>query len=141
MRNNDLSNRTAPTILFDLDLLLEQETVKRSGIDKILSLFTAMEPSYKVNRVMRDTLIRLWNKHDVQIGLFTFDLEWEHDEKKLHSLLFQYYVPYNRLVFCVDEVDLRKERAMYLFSGDSELVSCLSDIQAKHITQLQEVLR
>lgn len=141
MRGNDISNKVAPTILFDLDLILEHQAVDVKGIDKFLSLFKIKEPTYKVNRVTRDTLIRIWNRYDLQIGLFTFNLDWEQDEQRLHELLFRHYVPYNRIVFCVDDMDLRRERAMYLFSGDDELVSTLSDIQAKHIKQLPEVLQ
>lgn len=140
MRGGDLSNRVAPTVLFDLDLLLEPEKVSKKGIGKVLSLFKAIETKYVVNPVMRDTLIRLWNKHDLQIGLFTFDLDWEYEEHKLHELLFKYYVPYNRVVFCADEMDLRRERAIYIFSNDEDLVSTLSDIKAKHITELPGVL-
>ena len=141
MRGGDISNRTAPTFLFDLDLVLERETPKKKGIDKVLSLFKMPEPTYKVNRVMRDNLIRLWNHYDVNVGLFTFNLDWENNETELHSLLYKHYVPYNRIVYCVDEMDLRKERAMYIFSGNGELVSSLSDIQAKDISQLPEVLK
>lgn len=142
MRNNDISNKVAPTVLFDLDLLLEKEEKRYKGIGEMLvSLFNPPKEEYEINRVMRDKLIRIWNTFDVQIGLFTFDLDWELDEEKLHRLLFKYYVPYNRIVYCVDEMDLRKERFLYIFTDKEDLLSVLSDVKALHIEKLPEVLK
>ena len=142
MRGNDISNKVAPTVLFDLDLLLEKEEKRYKGIGEMLvSLFNPPKEEFEINRVMRDNLIRIWNIFDVQIGLFTFDLDWELDEEKLHRLLFKYYVPYNRIVYCVDEMDLRKERFLYIFTDKEDLLSVLSDVKALHIEKLPEVLK
>ena len=143
MRGNDISNKVAPTVLLDLDLLLEKEEKKGyKGIGEMLvSLFNPPKEEFEINSVMRDKLLRIWNVFDVQIGLFTFDLDWELDEEKLHRLLFKYYVPYNRIVYCVDEMDLRKERFLYIFTDKEDLLSVLSDVKALHIEKLPEVLK
>ena len=62
-------------------------------------------------------------------------------EEKLHRLLFKYYVPYNRIVYCVNEMDLRKERFLYIFTDKEDLLSVLSDVKALHIEKLPEVLK
>lgn len=141
MRGGDISNQVAPTILFDLNLLLEEKGKEPVSLwSKLTNIFTDKEDAPVINRVMRDKLIWIANTYDVNIGLFTFDLDWELEEASLHALLFKHYVPYNRIVFCTDENDLRRERPMFLFSGNGELVSVLSDMKAKNISELSEVL-
>ena len=146
MKRGDLSNVVAPVIMIELETLLKEVKEledKRGFMDKYILRIPRIgkKKEYEIPRNIRDYLNFIWEVRGYNITLFTFDLSWEDREEELTELLYANYVPFRKIVFCVDELDLERERFMYLFTEKEDLVSSLSHRGARHISELSEVLQ
>ena len=140
MKNGEISNKVAPYVLFDIDsLMFREEESKPFG--KLLNMFKSAEKrklQRKVSKEFVDTVTRVWNKHNVCIGLFTFDIGSYREE--LEEVLFDNNIPYTRVFLLEEWEDLRYLPNIYTFSNDDTLLSYLSSKRAKRYEDIWEVL-
>lgn len=142
MLGNDISNKQAPYIMFDIDSLMflpREKTV----ISRITDLFKTEEKKTlesDIDPIFSDTLQRVWDNNNVCIGLVTFDLL--NEKEALEEKLDKQMIPYTRIFQYTDWEQLRYfNRSIYTFSANEELISYLSRKDAMHISRIWEVLR
>jgi hypothetical protein len=143
MLGNDLSNKQAPYIMFDIDSLLFLEKEKTVWT-KVSDMFKSEETKYlerPINQDFVNLLHTVWRDHNVCIGLVTFALLDKPSLEKLYALLDKYFVPYTRVFDFLDWEDLRNfGYSIYTFSANNDLISYMSKKEAMHISRIREVL-
>lgn len=143
MRGNDLSNKQAPFIMFDIDSLLFVDKEKNRWT-KLTDVFKSEFTKY-IEREFNQDFIKLlnnvWHKHNVSIGLVSFSL-LSHDEvQELEKRLDGEFAPYTRIFSFFDWDELRSfSHGMYTFSNNDELLSYLSSKNAMKLERIREVL-
>lgn len=143
MRGNDLSNKQAPYILFDIDSFLFLEPEKETILDKVKSVLKSAERKYidrELNPEHVRMLQRIWGRHDICIGLFTSTLYEDYFLNELTDKLDAHYVPYTRLTHMTREQVRNFPFKIYTFSNNDELLSFLSDKNAMRVERIWEVL-
>lgn len=146
MRGNNLSNKSAPYVLFDIDSLLFIEPEKNVW-KSLKDTFKSHGTKYMerpINLKFINTLTILWHKHDISIGFVTFELHTQKEKEKLEELLAEIFVPYTRLMTYTEWEQLRifnnSVHSIYTFSANDELLSYISSTSALHISKIGEVL-
>jgi hypothetical protein len=151
VRNNNLSNRPAPSVAFHIDTLLFKPKIENpiSLGDKVKSIFKPAifktnEQLYlerPLNHKFRRTLEKLWMNNNITLVLVTTEFN-EDNRQDLEDLLAYHNVHYTRLETIGEWEDLRNKcfyDYMYLFSDNNNLISYLSVKNAKYIDTLWEV--
>jgi hypothetical protein len=142
MIRGDISNKQAPFVMFDIDSLLFQEKPKTIWT-KVSDVFKSDADKYlerPVNQKFLDTLHYVWHKHNVCIGLVSFDFPF-YAINELEEILQKNFVPYTNLFFYNEWEDLRNfGLSIYTFSANEELISYISRKEAMHINRIREVL-
>lgn len=144
MLHNDISNRQAPIIAFNVDnLLFIDEPKERSFIDKLKSLVQTDEDKFlsrKVNLNFVNQLNDIWTKHPYSIYLITFTPYSE----GIYSVLDKHSVSYTSLIEVTEWEELRSKcnlQYTYYFDSDEELLSYLSCGNALNIKELPHIIK
>jgi hypothetical protein len=151
VRNNNLSNRPAPSVAFHIDTLLFKPKIEHPiGLgEKLLSyikptMFKTKEQLYlerPINHKFRRTIERLWMNHNITLVLVTTEFT-EESRHELEEVLAYHNVHYTRLETIGEWEDLRNKcfyDYMFLFSDNTNLLSYLSVKNARFIDTLWEV--
>jgi hypothetical protein len=143
MIGNNISNRQAPYVMFDIDSLLFLEKEKTVWT-KVSDMFKTEEEKYLARPVNQDFINMLhmvWRDHNVCIGLVTFSLLDKPSIEKLYEILDKHFVPYTRVFDFMDWEELRNfGYSIYTFSANDDLISYMSKKEAMHISRIREVL-
>lgn len=135
MKNNNISNKEAPIIAFNIDNLLF-ETQPKSNIFDNLSLFFARK---QVNQQFVDTVNNIWYNYPYSIYLVSKQIVSE-AERTLEGIDIQA----TKVVHYTGIDNLRRllNYRFYLYiDNDRDLLSQLSSKNAIHIDELQNHLR
>lgn len=143
MKGNDLSNKQAPFVMFDIDSLLFLEKDKTVWT-KLADMIKSVDVKYlerEIDPEMISLLQSIWSKHNVCIGLVTFELYDDYYLNLLADKLEDKFVPYTRIFNFYDWEELRQfQYSIYTFSNNEELLSYLSRKDAMKIDRIWEVL-
>lgn len=142
MMNNNLSNKQAPYVMFDIDSLMYLPKEPRP-LDKVWNIFKTEEKiktEREVNPIFTRTLQRVWDNNNVCIGLFTTEMISE--TEAIEKTLDEEFVPYTRLFKFPEWEELRYfNQSIYTFSSNAELISYLSRNDAMFMDDIWEVLK
>lgn len=144
MLHNDISNKQAPILAFNVDnLLFKEKQGKSSIIDKIKNLIQSDRKKY-INRDIDMTFVNIinniWMKHPYSIYLITFS-PYKDD---LFTILDRNLVNYTSLVDLIEWEDVRHRCRLqftYYFDNDEELLSYVSMNNALHIRELPSLIK
>jgi type IV secretory pathway VirB4 component len=141
MLGGNLSNKQAPYVMFDMDSLMFVNNEEKSVIDKVTDFFKSEERKYldrEIDTDFANTLERVWRKHNVCVGIFSFH---PYDFDELEVKLYNQFVPYTRIFYFQEWEDLRRfNHSIYTFSNNEELLSYLSRKDAMKLERIWEVL-
>lgn len=143
MLGNNISNKQAPYILFDIDSLLfvEPKEIEKTVFTKVKDMFKTHEQKLverEFDPLFISRIEEIWAKHNLCIGLVTFDII--NEEQELIDRLSDKNVPYTRLFTFAEWEEMREFNAIYKVSKNAELLSYLSQNHAIHYDRLGEVL-
>lgn len=144
MLHNDISNKQAPILAFNVDnLLFKEKQGKSSIIDKVKSIIQSDRKKY-INRDIDMTFVNMinniWMKHPYSIYLITFS-PYKDD---LFNILDRYLVNYTSIVELFEWDDIRHRCRLqftYYFDNDEELLSYISMNNALHIRELPLLIK
>jgi len=144
MLHNDISNRQAPILAFNVDnLLFKKKQGKSSIIDKVKSIIQSDRKKY-INRDIDMKFVNMinniWMKHPYSIYFITF-YPYKDD---LLTILDRNSVNYTSLeeLFEWDELRRRCElQFTYYFDNDAELLSYVSMNNALRIRELPLIIK
>ena len=144
MLHNDISNKQAPILAFNVDnLLFKEKQGKSSIIDKIKNLIQSDRKKY-INRDIDITFVNMinniWMKHPYSIYLITF-YPYKYD---LLTILDRNSVNYTSLVELFEWDEIRHRCGLqftYYFDSDEELLSYVSMKNALHIRELPLIIK
>ena len=126
MLHNDISNKQAPILAFNVDnLLFKEEQGESSIIDRVKSLIQSDRKKY-ISREVDNTFINrinnIWIKYPYSIYFITFS-PYKDD---LFTILDRNLVNYTSLVDLIEWEDVRHRCGLqftYYFDNDEELLS------------------
>ena len=130
MRFNDISNRQAPIIAFNLDNLLYEEKSK--------SIFDAFKPR-KLNQTFLDVVNNIWYQYEFSVYLVS-----KEQVSETYSKLEDVDILYTSAIHYTGEDNLRRMlnyRFHLYVDKDRELLSVLSCRNAIHIDDIQDYIR
>lgn len=144
MLHNDISNKQAPILAFNVDNLLFKEEQEESFIiDRVKSLIQSDRKKY-INRDIDMTFVNkinnIWMKHPYSIYLITFS-PYKDD---LFNILDRNLVNYTSLVELFEWDEIRHRCGLqftYYFDNDEELLSYVSMNNALHIRELPLLIK
>lgn len=144
MLHNDISNKQAPILAFNVDnLLFKKKQGKSSIIDRVKSLIQSDRKKY-TNRDIDMTFVNMinniWMKHPYSIYLITF-YPYKYD---LLTILDKNSVNHTSLEELFEWDELRRRCALqftYYFDNDEELLSYVSMNNALHIRELPLLIK
>ena len=144
MLRNDISNKTAPIVAFNIDNILFKP--KEFGLfDKALSLFSFDRDKYfyferEVNYTNIDVINRVWARNEVSIYLVTFT-DYMDD---LNDFLSANEVSYTKLKK-INGIDNLQRQCMfsfyYYFDTDLDIINKLSQNNAKDFYSIFSLLK
>lgn len=144
MLHNDISNKQAPILAFNVDnLLFKEEQGESSIIDRVKSLIQSDRKKY-ISREVDNTFINrinnIWIKYPYSIYFITFS-PYKDD---LFTILDRNLVNYTSLVDLIEWEDVRHRCGLqftYYFDNDEELLSYVSMNNALHIRELPLLIK
>jgi hypothetical protein len=144
MLHNDISNKQAPILAFNVDnLLFKEEQGESSIIDRVKNLIQSDRKKY-INRDIDMTFVNMinniWMKHPYSIYLITFS-PYKDD---LFNILDKNLVNYTSLVELFEWEDIRHRCRLqftYYFDNNEELLSYVSMENALHIRELPLIIK
>ena len=144
MLHNDISNKQAPILAFNVDnLLFKEEQGESSIIDRVKSLIQSDRKKY-ISREVDNTFINrinnIWIKYPYSIYFITFS-PYKDD---LFTILDRNLVNYTSLVDLIEWEDVRHRCGLqftYYFDNDEELLSYVSMNNALHIRELPSLIK
>ena len=146
MLHNDISNKSAPIIAFNIDelLFMDKPYAGMSLVEKLKWKTESSKQRY-LNRPINSNFInmvnRLWNKYNYSIYFVSFKGEFL---DKIYSLLDTNSVNYTSIVTYNNWEELREAcelRFMYYFDSNLDLLSFISYKNALPIAQLSTIFR
>lgn len=146
MIKGNISNRTAPIIAFNVDLLfmdnVDSATTTLQKLKmKMLTLHKSKLATKKLDRGFISIIDRLWNKYTYSI--YFVNLE-EDKQEELYSILDQNNVNYTSLQIIRSREELREVCELqytYYFDKDEERLSYLSCNNALSIKELPTIIK
>ena len=144
MLHNDISNKQAPILAFNVDnLLFKEKQGESSIIDRVKSLIQSDRKKY-ISREVDNTFINrinnIWIKYPYSIYFITFS-PYKDD---LFTILDRNLVNYTSLVDLIEWEDVRHRCGLqftYYFDNDEELLSYVSMKNALHIRELPLIIK
>ena len=144
MLHNDISNKQAPILAFNVDnLLFKEEQGESSIIDRVKSLIQSDRKKFisrNVDMTFVNKINNIWMKHPYSIYLITFS-PYKDD---LFTILDRNLVNYTSLVDLIEWEDVRHRCGLqftYYFDNDEELLSYVSMNNALHIRELPLLIK
>lgn len=142
MLRNDISNKSAPYIAFDIDSLLFKDE-KPSTVSRFLNMFKTDETKY-LSRPLNEEFIkiveRVWYKHNVCVIFTCFSLYSIEAKRKLLDILVDRNVPFTNIDFFQEWHEARNAPYMYFFTDNEHLLSFMSSKHAMKLENVWEVL-
>lgn len=146
MLNNDISNRTAPIIAFNVDNSLFVKEQKRDFIDNMAHKFNTYMKNDRylyfhreVDSHFKAVVNNVWNSHTVTIVMVTMTPY----EDELSELLYEEGVYHTRVASVLDIKmlrDLVKFTFLYYFDTDRECLSVLSASNGLHMSEIGSIM-
>lgn len=144
MLHNDISNKQAPILAFNVDNLLFKEKQGESSLIDVVKSLVQSDRKKFVNRDVDMTFVNrinnIWIKHPYSIYLITFT-PYKDD---LFTILDRNLVNYTSLVELFEWDDIRHRCGLqftYYFDNDEELLSYISMNNALHIRELPLLIK
>ena len=144
MLHNDISNKQAPILAFNVDnLLFKEEQGESSIIDRVKSLIQSDRKKFisrDVDMTFVNKINNIWMKHPYSIYLITFS-PYKDD---LFTILDRNLVNYTSLVELFEWEDIRHRCRLqftYYFDSNEELLSYVSTSNARHIRELPLLIK
>lgn len=143
MLRNDISNKQAPIIAFNIDnLLFSNKDSSITLFNKILESIKSDKTKYisrEINKDFVNQINNIWTKNPYSIYFVTFT----NYSNELYDILDKNAVAYTSLVELQEWQDLRYRcelQYMYYFDSDEELLSFISKGNALHIDTLPQYI-
>lgn len=142
MLRNDISNKQAPIIAFNIDNTLFNNKDSINLFNKILESIKSDKTKYisrEINKDFVNQINNIWVKHPYSIYFITFT----NYSNELYDILDKNAVAYTSLVELQEWQDLRYRcelQYMYYFDTDEELLSFISKGNALHIDTLPQYI-
>lgn len=143
MLRNDISNKQAPIIAFNIDnLLFSNKDSSINLFNKILESIKSDKTKYisrEINKDFVNQINNIWTKNPYSIYFVTFT----NYSNELYDILDKNAVAYTSLVELQEWQDLRYRcelQYMYYFDSDEELLSFISKGNALHIDTLPQYI-
>jgi hypothetical protein len=140
----DISNKQAPIIAFNVNNLLFEDYKDMNPILRAIKFKLSSETKLffgrKINKVIVNTINRLWGKYDYSIYLITMHPEYK---QEYYNILDENEVNYTSLVSFDNWDELREISLLqytYYFDDNEELISFVG-AKASHIKELQNILK
>ena len=138
MLRNDISNKSAPYIAFDIDSLLFKDE-KPNMVSRFLNMFKTDETKY-LSRPLNEDFIkiveRVWHKHNVCVIFTCFSLFTNESQRKLLDILVDRNVPFTKIDFFREWDEAREAPYVYFFTNNEYLLSFMS---SKHVMKLENI--
>lgn len=144
MLRGDISNRQAPILAFNVDNLLFKASERPTNyFTRLLSKFVPNNDyfSREINKQFIELVASVWASRPYSIYLISFrpDLEIE-----LNEMLVSMSICYTQLV-CVDDIEELTHSCRYhytyYFDSDDSLLSQVGTSNARHIEELDSLLK
>lgn len=143
MLRNDISNKQAPILAFNIDnLLFSNKDSSINLFNKILESIKSDKTKYisrEINKDFVNQINNIWTKNPYSIYFVTFT----NYSNELYDILDKNAVAYTSLVELQEWQDLRYRcelQYMYYFDSDEELLSFISKGNALHIDTLPQYI-
>jgi peptidoglycan/xylan/chitin deacetylase (PgdA/CDA1 family) len=146
MLRNDISNRQAPVIAFNIDelLFLDKPVENMKMLEKLK--WKAMSDKQKylsrpLNKDFISIIDKLWSKYTFSIYFITFRVDLV---EELYAILDKYNVNYTSLVPMYEWEELRRAcelQYMYYFDNNLELLSYIGQHNALTIDKLPSIIK
>ena len=142
MKNNDLSNQTAPILAFNADTLLFEESKGVGFMQKIVDKFKTESQLYlerEINKTTRYILEKIWNNQNVAIHLVTFESFSGEIEDYLREE--DIYFTHMHEVKNFEEFVIKvRNNYMYYFDSDTSILSRLGCKHALNFLEINKVI-